>query len=175
MAAQFELSNAEAERQVRFRYMLAFLVIIPIGGVGGDLIVNLPRSRSLSPSPLVLVVLLAVGLALALGLGYLSARAISMLSVPKAISIRDGAIVGDFRRDGWSGAPVKEIRLAEVRTIRKARLLRVPLVIGRKNASRWTPVYESPFFYVTEANAAKIRAALDRASGAGTGDPPQRR
>jgi hypothetical protein len=93
-----------------------------------------------------------------------------MLSVPKAISIRDGAIVGDFRRPGWLGAPIKEIRLADVRLIRQARLLRVPIVFGRKTASRQTPVYESPFFYVSTTNAKIIRDAVDRTAERGTHD-----
>ena len=160
MAAGFELSNVEAERQVRFRYLLAYLGIAPFGLLGADLVVNLPHGRSLILSPVALVAMLVVEIGVLLGIGYLGARAIAMLSVPRAISIRDGAIVGDFRRAGWTGAQIQEIRLADVRLIRKARLLRVPIVFGRKNASRETPIHEAPFFYVSDANAAVIQAAL---------------
>jgi hypothetical protein len=70
MDAQYELSNAEAERQVLFRFMLVFFGIVPLGLVGTDLVVNLPHGRPLTFTPVAVVVLLAAELALALGLGY---------------------------------------------------------------------------------------------------------
>jgi hypothetical protein len=172
MDPQFESSNAEAERQVRFRFLLVYLGVGPVGLVGGDIIVNVPRGHSLALGPVALGVFPAIELTLALGLAYLAARAIVMLSVPSSISIRDGVIVGDFRRPGWLGAPIKEIRLADVRLIRRARLLRVPIVFGRKNPNRQSAVYESPFFYVSKTNAEIIRHALDRIAERAAHDMP---
>jgi hypothetical protein len=159
-AMESERANDEAERLIRARYTFLFLFLVPVGLLGG--IALFPARIWSSPFRGIEFLLVAsVGLALlGLGLGYLCAGAIISLSVPRAITIGAESVVGDFGRKDWRGPPLRERRFEDIRAIRRARLVRVPLIFGHPDYSRRKPIRDSAIFYISEENMKWVQLAI---------------
>ena len=162
MERRFDQPNIEAERMVLVRFLsLCVIVVVPVGWLGAVAVLSLRKGAPLSLNPDMLALgTLAIAI-LALALGYIAARAIVLISVPKAVALEDDGIVGDFRRSGWRGAPIQEIRFDDIRSIRKTYLLRIPIVRGRPDFQRIKPIRDSAIFYLSAANMERVRAALE--------------
>jgi hypothetical protein len=130
-----------------------------VGAVIGTLIEERLHGGS-APLAVVLLVLVAVVILGGL-LGYYGAgRAAIFLMVPAAISMGDESIVGDFRRPGWTGPQVREIRYADVREVGRTRVFRIPVVQGHPDYKRRKAILDSSLFYLSETNLEKVRAAV---------------
>jgi hypothetical protein len=178
-AARFDLPNLEAERVVRIRFWTFYVVLFSTSGVlGGDAYVSWIKDRPLDLKPELLVVGTIVVACFSVWLGYISARAIIWVSVPRAITIDGERILGDFRRLDWKGFSESQIRLEDIRALRKTYLLRIPMVRGRGgNYSRSRTVRDSAVLYLSASNFEHVRSALERFSAqrraetAGPGSP----
>jgi hypothetical protein len=178
-APRFDLPNLEAERVVRIRFWIFYLVLLPPTGVlGGDAYVSWIKNRPLDLKPEFLIVTTVLAVCFSVWAGYMSARAIIWVSVPRAITIDGERILGDFRRPGWKGSSEKQIRLEDVRALRKTYLLRIPVVWGRGGVySGSNTVRDSALFYLSASNFEHVRSALERFSAqrraetAGPGSP----
>jgi hypothetical protein len=164
---QFEWSNSEAERTVLVRFLLLMLLAIPVGLLGGDAIYSIGKGNPLDFGLKFILIGSVVSTVMVVALGYMSARAVVFLSVPTAITIDRESIVGDFRRKGWKGYSVSEIRIQDIRAVRKTTLLRIPIVRGRPDRQKVKPMRDSAFFYLTESNLQRVKAALDSSASGG--------
>jgi hypothetical protein len=164
---RFEWSNSEAERTVLLRFTLLNLLVVPVGLIGGDAIYSLGKGTPLDFGLKVILTGVIVLTVMVVGLGYLSARAVVFLSVPTAITIDRESIVGDFRRKGWKGYSISEIRIQDIRAVRKTPLLRIPIVRGHPDRQKVKPMRDSAFFYLTESNLQRVKAALDSSASGG--------
>jgi len=165
---RFDYPNDSIERTVRIRFTLASL---PLGPVSWTIAVllseHLPRGGA-SSQWLLAVMLLSVTVAIGI-FGYFGmARVGILLSVPKAIAIGTESVVGDFRREGWKGHPVREIRFDDIQGIGRTRVLRIPILRGHPNYKRRKPIMDSSFFYLSPANLETVRKAV-QARGASSG------
>jgi hypothetical protein len=162
-----ESPNTEAERVVRVRFLLPYLLFIPVEIFVADAIVSFGHGRPLDLGDTFLLVAAVVASITAVGLGALGARAIVLLLVPRSISIQSDRIVGDFRRAAWKGAPEREIRLADVGIVGKTRFLRIPVVRVRPGLQRNASSLGTDLFYLTPSNLQKVQAAVsERAESA---------
>lgn len=157
----FDRQNTEPERKIRTRFVILYVaILVPLGWLGGVGVLSLRRGFHLSLSPLDFGVLTLALVTLGLFLGFLSARAIVFTSVPTAVFIDHDRIVGDFRRKGWKGTYRKEIRFEDIRAIRRAYLLRIPIVRGHPDLRRDKEIRDSAIFYLSDANLDAVRQAL---------------
>jgi hypothetical protein len=172
-----ELDNSSVEWKLRSRYATVFPLFAPLV-VGGAILI---ASQRPGPSDLLGFVPWAVGSVIAAPFlwvaGYFAGRAIVFLSVPRAITITDNALLGNFRRVGWTGAPTKVILFDNVREMRTAYLLRIPMIFARASRADATSISSAPFFYLSESNFGLVTSAVERYArqrGAhDTGDAPR--
>lgn len=153
--------NLEAEKVVRRRYLLAYLVGVPITGYSGALgfFASMGRAPVVWSAKFLLVGVPFVVVA-ALVLGHLSARAVILLSVPRLISKEADSFVGDYRRPGWSGPPLREIRFEDIRWAGKTRILRIPILVGHPDYHPHKTIADDAFFYLSEENLRRVREVI---------------
>jgi hypothetical protein len=154
------------ERVVLYRYWALYCSAIVLTLIFGGVAVSSLIRRPIDGWDEYIGVTLAVGFCLGIGFGYGSARSMVILFVPRAISIRESTVVGDFRRERWHGPPLREIRYEDIRAVRRSMFLRIPVVEGspgRGTAKRLTGLQR---FYVTGPNLLKVEEAVRRYRGA---------
>ena len=160
----FNLPNAGAEVSVRIRFLFFSLGIsLATGLLGGIVLVSLGHGQPPNLGLELFAVDFVVLFALAFGLSYLSARAVVQDLTPVAIAIEADRVVGNFRRPRYGGPTEREIRLEDVRAIRKTYVLRIPMVRGHRDFRRNKPIQDAAAFYLTESNLELVRRAVEAA------------
>lgn len=159
---RFDYPNNSIERTVRARWMEVMVSVETITGfLGGIAILHLTKGYPLVPTAPDLFVLLPALLVATLGISWIGTRGTIMLLVPRAIAIENDRIVGDFRRKGWKGHPVRQIMFENVSGFGKERLIRIGVVRARPDRTLRDLTQSTTCMYLSESNLARVRSAYE--------------
>ena len=164
---RFNLDNTETERVVRSRITVLAAAFGFVGGVIGYFVAaGLPRA---GPLPFWDAVVSIVGITVVAALvGYAPlSRMVVRVFVPRSLSLGDASVIGDFRRKGWSGPPIREMRFDDVRSVARTPELGIAVVRGRFRPGGGGSSSDTSFFYLTDRNAAAVRKAVAEESRSG--------